>query len=907
MEVMKRTILFLTAMIFIFHIIDFEVYANTIPSNGIVTDTVVLSNGDSFQYVKSITSQRTGGKFNVEQQGYRISLMEETGVPGGGDHAECAVAVRCILDLVNSESDPTFLSNQSCTASYGFKNNKRYDVSAAGDITIQRLFMGTDVDEENPIACSDYALVGKNDTLCDGFDKIQGQCKLTYKHCYEQGFLEQNLFNFHGSMCNNRHIITKPMLEAAGYKIKNNDDFWFYSESNGMKTAQFYDKSENSSIRFFMALIKLFEEKWSGFNIAELSKYYFIFEPIIWFYNSKVEDKHSANDSLTYSFYGTLTELAYIQLNSRAYGEVAWANAWANRFGFAYIDSDGNRSASGAWLEDMQVCAFVDGGAMMLRTSHKLSENEPVTIDALSSDFYTGYKNNTITYNSSYDGYCYGDYAVKNMGIACLQYNPPITYTAQNYEYRTDTEVVTSIKLTNNSSFDFLPSYESVSAYEAHGEEPVAIGAILEYTDKNGTPLTAEKISELGLPDFVSVQGIGSSKSFDPQRNAGFETTPSNETYLYFKWKTPDVPTKINITARFVGDNNKNPLFIRHSSDSVEGDNLLYSGSNYAYQNKTYTTVTFECDIKDTMAQLNESHVPPDTLGGFMDKPYESSTAEQQEKYEKNAEIFRSYSPNKVFDMKEYLSNPSAEAEKVKRLNWFEYSSYIDHSNNSVRLHFKQFRAESWLVKQQYTESWTSGRTNPVIVFDNVPQKISTADNGKTYKFIPSGYGFTYCFEENYQGMTLSGLAIIPVAPEDREIIKNSCTMFQNGVVLYPEFNYSADYLSTVETQMYEWFDGNDDTYDCVHALSHNDNSLNEKFGMEYINDDHGGPLRMKSRVHFIPVWFPDNTEYKAEVIWFDYWTPAGQIYDHETYTLYIEGNIYDNWYPTKSDVNQEK
>ena len=69
MEVMKRTILFLTAMIFIFHIIDFEVYANTIPSNGIVTDTVNLSTGDSFQYVKSITSQRTRGKFNVEQQG----------------------------------------------------------------------------------------------------------------------------------------------------------------------------------------------------------------------------------------------------------------------------------------------------------------------------------------------------------------------------------------------------------------------------------------------------------------------------------------------------------------------------------------------------------------------------------------------------------------------------------------------------------------------------------------------------------------------------------------------------------------------------------------------------------------------------------------------------------------------
>lgn len=904
MEMIKKTISFFIIMIFIFFAIDLGVYAYTIPSDGIVTGIVNLSNGESFQYVKSINSQRTGGKLNVAQQGYRISLMEETGVLGSDDHAECAVAIRCILDLVNSDIDPTFLSDYSCTASYGFKNNKRYDLST--DITLQRLFIGPNDENEGIVECSDINLVGLNDTICDGFDKIQGQCKLTYRHCYEQGFLDENLFNFHGSLCYNRHIITKSMLETAGYKIKNNDDFWFYSEYNGMKTAQFYDKSENTSIRFFMALIKLFEENWSGFNIADLSKYYFIFEPIIWFNNARVEDTGIANQNLMYSFYGTLTELAYIQLNARDFER--------NRFGFVYIDSynNNNRSASGAWLDDMQVCAFVDGGAMMLRTSHRLSDNEPVWISDISSDFYNKYGSSEISNQQyAFDPYCYGDYVVENMGIACLQYNPPITYTAQNYTYRTDTDVVTSIKITNNGKEDFLPSYESVSAYSAAPSvvpEPVAIGAILEYADENDNPLSASQISELGLPDFVSVQGVGS-ETHNSERTGVFITTPANETYLYFKWNTPDTPMKLKVTARFVGDNNKTPIYINHSVGSINGENLEYSGENPAYQGKTFTTVTFTCDIQDTIEKINENHVPPDAISGFMDMPSETSTALEQQLYAKNVEIFNNYDPTRLFNMQDYLNDPANESETVARLVWFEYTSYLDSgdSNNPVKLKMKEFRADSWMQQQDFTQTWTSGSKNPIVTFDNVPQEIKSAPNGKIYKYIPSGYGFTYAFEEDYQGRNDDGIFGFDVADEDKETVKNACTMFQNGVMLFPEFNYSKDYIRTIESCGYEWFDGDLDTYDSVHALSHNENSLYTKVEIKTINDDNGGLNLLRSRIHFIPVWFPDDTEYNIEVIMFDYWTPAGQIYDHKTYTLYIDGNIYDNWYPTKSDVNQKK
>lgn len=902
MEISKKIITFSILFLLIFQMFAVDIYANTIPSDGIVSDFITSSDGTNYEYVKSITSQRTGmGAFDVQNQGYRISLLEETGTLGYDDHAECAAAIRCILDLVNSDSDPTWLTDLSCTASYGFQNNKRYDTSDMGDPTIRRLFNGPS--EDDIVYCSDTNLVGMSDYICDGIDKIQGQSKLAYRHSYSFNY---GIDGFHGSICYNRHIITKGKLKSAGYKIVNGDDFWFYSESGGMKTAQFYNKGENSSVRFFMALINLFEENWSGFDISNLSKYYFIFEPIIWFYNSKLDDYNIANANLRYSFYGTLTELAYIQMNSHN-------EEWGNRIGFVGIAGDDQRSVSGAWLYDMQVCSFVDGGAMMLRTSHRLSENEPVWIQNIASDFYNKYNPNYSSEISrrsgDFDSYCYGDYVVENMGIACLTYNPPLTYFAQDYEYRTNTEVVTSIKITNNSSADFLPKYESVYDYERfpNRDEPVAIGAILEYTNESGSPLSAQQIADLELPDFVSIQGVGASQNFDVQRMDGFETTPSNEAYLYFKWKTPSEPIKINVTARFVGDNDKNPIYINYAPGSAEGENLLYTGTNYAYQNKTFTTVTFSCDIKDTIEQLNENNVPPDPISGFMDKPSASASASEQEKYAENVSVYNNYDSSRTFNMEDYLTDPDNEEERVKRLNWFEYTAQTNPFDNTVRLTLHQYRADSWMRVQENIESWTIGGKNPIVVLDNVPQEIHTATDGQTYRFIPSGYGFTYAFEEDYQGRNDDGVFGFSVASEDEETIKNACTMFQNGIMLYPEFNYSSDYVSTIETCMYEWFDGDDSTYDSVHVLSHNINSLNPKTEIEDINDDNGGLDLLKSRVHFIPVWFPDNSAYKVEVLLFDYWTPAGQIYDHETYTFYIDGNIYDHWYATKSDINQKK
>ncbi len=48
-----------------------------------------------------------------------------------------------------------------------------------------------------------------------------------------------------------------------------------------------------------------------------------------------------------------------------------------------------------------------------------------------------------------------------------------------------------------------------------------------------------------------------------------------------------------------------------------------------------------------------------------------------------------------------------------------------------------------------------------------------------------------------------------------------------------------------------------------------------------------------ESRLHYVPLWFPDG-EYVAWAQAFYAWSPVGQLYEHKTDTLTIEGDMYD-------------
>ncbi len=805
---------------------------------------------------------------------------------------------------------------------------------------------GTSITTYSPIFTEDYVTGSGNYTinqllgddnysaLYNIMEDIKGQCKLFYVQHEKDRYLDRG-FNtdftspkdkvalFDGFKNSEYYCSNKSMLSIASFNNQygtnipaatdngSEEFFLFRKDSNGMY-ASFYDKEYINDPRFLMSLYKFFMDNYAQFDAEKISEYSLMFEPIVWcdymgsngYYhvdsrqigwegrnpNKGCHAPVQQQDQPEFSFYGTLTELAYIQMDC---GEET--SKWRQVIGFPtkefwiYKHENGDPKVvyqSGALLYTLLDIGNYSGAAMMLT-------GDTVTVGSTVIQNSESFLNNVNSLDKAGYYWCnsgnqlHSQYIVNNLAVAVLQYNPPITYDVHDYTYRTNTEVVSSIKLINHSNTDFLPSYASVQNYEngISSDEPVAVGAILTYSDENGNALTPEKIGQLGLPDFVSVQGIGSSQNFNSA------TASANETYLYFKWKTPEIPMKLTVTARLVGYNSKNPIYVNHEVGSNEGREELYNG-------KKYTTVTFVCDIKDTIEKLRENNVPPDNIGGFMNH-YSSGTDAEQ--YNKNVEIYNNYQnnyKNKRFDMSDYLPVGVTE-DKVENLTWVEYTAKTNGS--AVALDMHEYKAVSWLEQQKNTETWINGGKNPIVIPDDVPKEIYVdSSDGNQYRTIPSGYGFSFAYEDTYNGRVgLAGGTGFFVSDEDKEVVKNACTMFQNGIILFPEYGYNTDYVRTVDTYIKEWFiDGQADS---VNAMSINNYSLSDKVEI----DDITKRGHLKSRVHFIPVWFPDKTKYEVAVIMFDYWCPAGQLYDYETYSFYVDGNVYEKWYVTKSDANQ--
>ena len=62
------------------------------------------------------------------------------------------------------------------------------------------------------------------------------------------------------------------------------------------------------------------------------------------------------------------------------------------------------------------------------------------------------------------------------------------------------------------------------------------------------------------------------------------------------------------------------------------------------------------------------------------------------------------------------------------------------------------------------------------------------------------------------------------------------------------------------------------------------------------------------NRTHFTPIWYPDDEYYKVATYIFDGWTPAGMMSINLEDTVYIMGNLWDDWYvqPLPNDWTPE-
>lgn len=537
-------------------------------------------------------------------------------------------------------------------------------------------------------------------------------------------------------------------------------------------------------------------------------------------------------------FYGTVTEMAmFIEKTANGY----YLGRFMNK------DDFGGRSVNSVLSLEAQALYIKD---------------KPIN-DKLGLKKYSG----TYNYKS----------LIESMGVITFDYTSYAALASKgvDYDYRTDTNVITSVPIKNISRInDLKPTNSEYLNAKREKRQPIGIKAklIISRNEEMTDILTDTEQEELGIPEYISTEGL-------PKKNEdGIEAS----SYLYFKWKTPSAPQTLYIGFAYM-DCQNNPVEVNPYEDGVEMPEriqLNFDRDNNGIRDglEEYCYYSCKCVISDTMETIRTDKQPPDPISGFFNKPSEKASSAEKENYRKNIDAYKTFDISKSFDINGYYPN-----DFPKSLSWTEYTVSLNNITMDAEFTSKEYIANSLLSEQVNLE--------PIYLFDSTPQRDITIF-GENIKSILSGYGFSLFFKEEYAD---NG------DEEYMNKIINSCTLFHNGIVLFPEFNYSSDKIMTIETKYN--YDGDENTFDCLHVLAENPYSLYSGKPV----DDIVSEADIKNRVHFTPIWYPDNSSYDIEIIMFDYWTPAGQLYDHNTYSIHIDGNLYDNWYAAKSGKNQKK
>ncbi|BAL01336.1 hypothetical protein OBV_41370 [Oscillibacter valericigenes Sjm18-20] len=110
-------------------------------------------------------------------------------------------------------------------------------------------------------------------------------------------------------------------------------------------------------------------------------------------------------------------------------------------------------------------------------------------------------------------------------------------------------------------------------------------------------------------------------------------------------------------------------------------------------------------------------------------------------------------------------------------------------------------------------------------------------------------------------------VSVEPLVKHSSGVADYDVTPIQNAVATFPEFGY--------------------ETYDRLLEKVDARNWMFKQNPCSYYGN----------RIHYTPLWYPDDLEYTVPVCVFDSWTPGGQLYATVSNSLYIFDDVLNDWY----------
>lgn len=426
--------------------------------------------------------------------------------------------------------------------------------------------------------------------------------------------------------------------------------------------------------------------------------------------------------------------------------------------------------------------------------------------------------------------------------VAGCYYNGPalnkdvsVEFIQPNEEYHLNTNVFSTFKIINNTDDDLT----DVDAY-------ISFKGVGQGWDENDQPIAElQKISNF---DYIVSVSEGSLSTVTWTQTANYTekvVVPAHSSNIFYvKWTVP---------RSFYYDK------IIPSAEVVDASHGIYSKTD-------------DQKLLDEGKWVN--------ITKYSDKQIES------EGYNINGGNGFTYSDSK--NDKEYYNTVSWE-----EWSYDDKNGFVKHKYNA-KLSFDNIALRPYEKNNPYVTGAKNWRkyANPSQLYDDTTGTWTTK----------SGYGVQLNAAANE-------LSVVDENGNESAVVKTALNSkvaayyrgyAQTAQVFYPEYNFVDN--SDFSELLYSGRDMNDsdDRFDFV-LQSRND--TNYMAGKRYTNGTIyrfptvGDSSGDKNDIHMIPIWYPDNTEYKVQIKLSDAWTPAGALsYLGDSNPVTVKGSLFEDY-----------
>ncbi len=472
-------------------------------------------------------------------------------------------------------------------------------------------------------------------------------------------------------------------------------------------------------------------------------------------------------------------------------------------------------------------------------------------------------------------------------------------------QYHTDTDVYTSFDFTNIGATDYV-SASSFSIYNADGETP-----------KTETGPAGNKI-QVGVS--VSQNEPGQPPTVTPIY--GYDSTE-----VEMKYASPDSTIKVYVPNpkyetepygeepyTLVGKYKDGEMMA-----SSGGAGICYLVENSAGRTITEGTVYFSCPAGENAMGWFEWHTPSKAQDITITL---TPTSSDIMIVDGNGHRYNSLEIQATITKVEEKTPPDPKVTDT-RPTWQKI-----YSRSSIQDKIADYAPQDDIAELDWyvwAYGWEQYEVKPASKSFNYGTGLANGGTYDTYNFIAERWGIDnryYANEQRMEADYLSGKIVVGavVLTGEAHKVYYSVSLSADMTITPSQYCQTAEYSASASAyKMKSGYGFNievnthlsGDTQYCtgsqvVNTLFPEFNfDLRSSADYNRLLEEVGGVWVFKEneystyddRVHFTPIWYPDNKYYTVYAEVFDVWCPAGQLSVRMTDSMIIKGNVYDDWH----------